>query len=313
MGASYSVWSAGQLTYNWPKWRLETGKVVGEYTVEGALGRGGLGTVYRVKHRISHREEAMKVLSPDQTGTHEMAERFRREIQMLASFESSEYCAAQHCVLLRRAACDDDGTGRGRRPAVAEPADKDRNSAVARIMGRRALRALEYAHSRGVVHRDIKPANLMVSPAGLMKVLDFGIAQQESSAELTLAGSVVGSPIYMSPEQVRGGRKATAHSDLYSFGVTMYELIAGEAPIQGRNSYELMMGHLNTVPKKLHEVRPDIPRYISEAAGEGAGERTRSAICEGIRSSRGAERRRPRERYDRHAGSCGELATRRDG
>ena len=242
---------------------FEIGKEVGEYTVEGTLGRGGLGTVYRVKHRISQREEAMKVLSPDQTGTHEMAERFRREIQMLASLNhpniarlNTAFYFEEQLVMMMELVEGEDLRSLSQRTRIGIPQLLD--------YGAQALQALDYAHSRGVVHRDIKPANLMVSPAGLMKVLDFGIAQQESSAELTLAGSVVGSPIYMSPEQVRG-EKATAQSDIYSFGVTMYELIAGEAPIQGRNSYELMMGHMNTAPKRLHEVRPDIPRYISDA------------------------------------------------
>ncbi len=242
---------------------FEVGEVVGEYTVEGSLGRGGLGTVYRVKHRISQREEAMKVMSPGQTGTAEMAERFRREIQMLASLNhpniarlNTAFYFKEQLVMMMELVEGEDLRSLSRRTRIAIPLLVD--------YGVQALRALDYAHARGVVHRDIKPANLMVSPAGLMKVLDFGIAQQESSAELTLAGSVVGSPIYMSPEQVRG-EKATAQSDIYSFGVTMYELIAGAEPIQGKNSYELMMGHLNTVPKRLHEVRPEIPRYLSDA------------------------------------------------
>jgi serine/threonine-protein kinase len=242
---------------------FEVGEEVGEYTVEGELGRGGLGTVYRVKHRISQREEAMKVMSPEQTGTAEIAERFRREIQMLASLNhpniarlNTAFYFKEQLVMMMELVEGEDLRSLSRRTRIAIPQLLD--------YAAQALRALDYAHTRGVVHRDIKPANLMVSPAGLMKVLDFGIAQRESSTELTLAGSVVGSPIYMSPEQVRG-EKATAQSDLYSFGVTMYELIAGEPPIQGKNAYELMMGHLNTSPKKLHEVRPEIPRYLSDA------------------------------------------------
>jgi serine/threonine-protein kinase len=97
-----------------------------------------------------------------------------------------------------------------------------------------------------------------------MKVLDFGLAQNSTSTELTIAGSVVGSPIYMSPEQVRG-EKATMQSDLYSFGVSLYELIAGVSPIEGKNAYELMMGHLNHVPKPLRQLRPEIPAHISDA------------------------------------------------
>jgi serine/threonine-protein kinase len=242
---------------------FEAGRVVGEYTIEGALGSGGLGAVYRVRHRISQREEAMKVLRPEQTGTAEMAERFRREIQMLASLNhpniarlNTAFYFEEQLVMMMELVEGEDLRSLSQRTRIGIPQLLD--------YGVQALRALEYAHARGVVHRDIKPANLMVSPAGLMKVLDFGIAQQESSADLTLAGSVVGSPIYMSPEQVRGER-ATAQSDIYSFGVTMYELIAGQAPVQGKNSYELMMGHLNKVPKKLHEVRPEIPRYLSDA------------------------------------------------
>lgn len=242
---------------------FEAGTTVGEYTVEALLGSGGLGNVYRVRHRISQREEAMKVLRIEQTGTPEMAERFRREIQLLASLNhpniarlNTAFYFEQQLVMMMELVEGEDLRSLSRQVRIALPQLLD--YAV------QALKALDYAHSRGVVHRDIKPANLMVSPAGLMKVLDFGIAQQESSAELTLTGSVVGSPIYMSPEQVRG-EKATAQSDIYSFGVTLYELIAGEAPVQGKNSYALMMGHLNTVPRPLREVRPEIPRYLSDA------------------------------------------------
>jgi serine/threonine-protein kinase len=244
---------------------FEPGSVIGEYTIEAALGHGGLGSVYRVKHRISQRLEAMKVLLPERTGTPESAERFRREIQMLASLNhpniarlNTAFYFEEQLVMMMELVEGEDLRTLSRRTRIAIPQLLDYSS--------QALRALDYAHSRGVVHRDIKPANMMVSPAGQMKVLDFGLAQNGSSTELTLAGSVVGSPIYMSPEQVRG-EKATPQSDIYSFGVTLYELIAGEAPIYGHNTYELMMGHLNHVPKPLHQLRPEIPAHICDALG----------------------------------------------
>ena len=242
---------------------FEPGSVIGEYTIEAALGHGGLGTVYRVKHRISERQEAMKVLLPERTGTPESAERFRREIQMLASLNHpniarlhTAFYFEEQLIMMMELVEGEDLRALSRRTSIAIPSLLDYSS--------QALRALEYAHARGVVHRDIKPANMMVSPAGQMKVLDFGLAQNGTSPELTIAGSVVGSPIYMSPEQVRGD-KATTQSDLYSFGVTLYELIAGVSPIQGKNAYELMMGHLNHVPKPLHLLRPEIPAHISDA------------------------------------------------
>ena len=241
---------------------FEPGKVVGEYTIECALGRGGLGTVYRVKHNISRRLEAMKVLHPERIGTPELAERFRREIQMLASLNhpniarlNTAFYFEDQLVMMMELVEGEDLRTLSRRTSIGIPQLLDYFS--------QALRALDYAHARGVVHRDIKPANTMVSPSGLLKVLDFGLAYDESSTELTMSGVVVGSPIYMSPEQVRG-EKATAQSDLYSLGVALYELIAGRPPFQGKNSYELMMAHLNLQPAPLRELRPDMPRHISD-------------------------------------------------
>jgi len=105
----------------------------------------------------------------------------------------------------------------------------------------------------------------MVSSAGLIKVLDFGIAISQGSVELTKAGSLIGSPLHMSPEQIRG-EKATQQSDIYSFGVTLYELIAGRPPLNGQPpTYELMMAHLNRTPTPLCRVlRPDIPARLSD-------------------------------------------------
>jgi serine/threonine protein kinase len=145
---------------------FEPGKVVGEYTIECALGRGGLGTVYRVKHNISRRLEAMKVLHPERTGTPELAERFRREIQMLASLNhpniarlNTAFYFEDQLVMMMELVEGEDLRTLSRRTSIGIPQLLDYFS--------QALRALDYAHARGVVHRDIKPANTMVSPSGL--------------------------------------------------------------------------------------------------------------------------------------------------
>jgi serine/threonine-protein kinase len=241
---------------------FQPGQVVGEYKIVRVLGRGGLGAVYEAMHLISQRAEAMKVMLPEQTGTEEMKERFRREIQLLASLNHPNIARLHNAfyfedqlVMVMELVEGEDLRSRSRSARIAMPMLMD--------LATQVLAALDYAHARGVVHRDIKPANIMVSFAGLVKVLDFGIAITQGSANLTLAGSLIGSPMHMSPEQIRG-EKATQQSDIYSFGVTLYELIAGRPPVNGATTYELMMAHLNRTPTPLSELRPEIPARLSD-------------------------------------------------
>jgi serine/threonine-protein kinase len=240
---------------------FEAGQVVGEYKIVRVLGRGGLGAVYEAMHLISQRAEAMKVMLPEQTGTPDMKERFRREIQLLASLNHPNIASLHNAfyledqlIMVMELVEGEDLRTRSRNARIPMPMLMD--------FAMQVLAALDYAHARGVVHRDIKPANIMVSPAGLVKVLDFGIAISQGSVELTLAGSLIGSPMHMSPEQIRG-EKATQQSDIYSLGVTLYELIAGRPPVNGATTYELMMAHLNRTPTPLAELRPDIPARLS--------------------------------------------------
>jgi eukaryotic-like serine/threonine-protein kinase len=242
---------------------FQAGQLVGEYKIERVLGQGGLGAVYEARHLISQRAEAMKVMLPEQTGTPDMKERFRREIQLLASLNHPNIAGLHNAfyfedqlVMVMELVEGEDLRSRSRRGRIAMPTLMDFATQV--------LGALDYAHARGVVHRDIKPANIMVSFAGLVKVLDFGIAIAPGNSDLTMAGSLIGSPLHMSPEQIRG-EKATQQSDIYSLGVTLYELIAGRPPLTGTTTYDLMMAHLNRIPVPLAELRPDIPVPLSEA------------------------------------------------
>jgi len=242
---------------------IEVGQRIGDYQIVSKLGAGGLGAVYEVEHLISRRREAMKVLLPDQTGTPETEERFRREVQTLATL-SHVNIAALHTAFYHE----------DRLVMVMELVRgetlRDRHQKAAITLSRfleyanQILDALIYAHRLGVVHRDIKPSNIMITDDGVVKVLDFGIATTTQSAQLTQTGYFLGSLNYMSPEQVSGNR-ATARSDIYSLGITLYELLTGVLPIRGSNNYEIMIGHVNQVPSPPHVVAPQVPRAISDA------------------------------------------------
>jgi eukaryotic-like serine/threonine-protein kinase len=241
---------------------LEPGQRIGDYEVVTKLGAGGLGEVYEVRHLISQRREAMKILLPDQ-GSPEMVERFRREVQTLATLNhvniaqlhTAFYHENQLAMIMELIHGE---TLRDLRLRMAITLTQALDYAA------QTLNALAYAHGLGVIHRDIKPSNIMITDGGFVKLLDFGIALTGHGAELTRAGYLLGSLNYMSPEQV-GGSKATSRSDIYSVGVTLYELLTGTLPIKGANNYEIMMGHINQVPVAPREIAPQVPNAISDA------------------------------------------------
>jgi serine/threonine-protein kinase len=242
---------------------FEPGQRIGDYEIVARLGAGGLGVVYEVRHLISARREAMKILSPEQSGTPEMVERFRREVQTLAALNHVHIAALHNAfyhenqlAMVMELIHGETLSERRRRAALTLPEVLD--------IATQVLQALVYAHRLGVVHRDIKPSNIMIAEGGVVKLLDFGIALREESSELTGAGYLMGSLNYMSPEQV-SGKKATPRSDIYSVGVTLYELLTGTLPITGTSSYAIMLGHMEKVPAAPHQVAPLVPAAISNA------------------------------------------------
>jgi len=236
---------------------IAVGDVIGEYEVIGEIGAGGIGKVYKVRHSISHRVEAMKLLRQDQLGHPEMADRFVKEIRVLASLNhpniAALHAAFRHGdVLLMTMEYVEGQT----------LSHKLRTNSVDLWQGlsyiSQVLRALMYAHERGVVHRDIKPSNIMITAEEKAVLLDFGLAVSELDAERSRSGSIVGSLHYMSPEQVRG-QKVDARSDLYSLGITLYEILTGQLPIKGNSQYEIMDGHLRQQPAPPREINPMLP------------------------------------------------------
>lgn len=239
----------------------EAGQLVGDYQVLAQLGVGGMGRVYKVRNVISNREEAMKILLPDFASDKELAARFMAEIRTLATLEHpgiaqlrTAFQSNNQFVMVMEFV---EGTTLEKlAAAVRIPLDK-----VLDYAGQ-VLEALSYAHSRGVIHRDIKPANIMITTHGLVKLMDFGIAKSTEDMQLTRPGTTMGSVYYMSPEQVRGAA-IDARSDLYSFGVTLYEMLTGHKPFQADTSYSVLNAQLNQAPTPPVEVNPAIPAPLN--------------------------------------------------
>jgi serine/threonine-protein kinase len=126
------------------------------------------------------------------------------------------------------------------------------------------LSALSYAHARGVIHRDLKPGNMMITPSGVVKLMDFGIAKMTADRKLTQTGSTVGSLYYMSPEQIKGSLDLDPRSDLYSLGVSLYEVVTGARPFQGDSEYSIMAAHLEKNPPPPIQISPNLPSGLNE-------------------------------------------------
>src|ERR1700694_4974567 len=226
---------------------FEIGSTAGDYQVVAILGAGGMGQVYKVRNVISDRVEAMKVLLPDLVNSPDLAVRFLRDIKVQASLEHPNIASLHTAVRLDNqllmliefveGVTLEQKARHGPLPAA---------DTVNYIM--QALSALDYAHSRGVVHRDIKPANMMLTPGGAVKLMDFGIAKAATDQKLTMTGTTMGSLYYMSPEQIQGSAGLDPRSDLYSLGVSLYELVTGKRPFDGDSHYAIMAAHLEKTP-----------------------------------------------------------------
>lgn len=241
---------------------MNIGERVGDYEVVGVLGIGGMGEVYKVRNVISDRMEAMKVLLPSMSGDPELASRFLREIKTQATLDHPNiarlHTAFQSGDQLFMIMEFVDGSSIEKLMTQDTLLLSDAMSYTSQV-----LEALAYAHARDVIHRDIKPANIMVTPAGVAKLMDFGIARMKADIHLTKTGHAVGSLYYMSPEQIKGS-EPDPRSDVYSLGITFYEMVTGRKPFQGDSDYSIMAAHLQQLPAAPIEVVPGVPPEVSD-------------------------------------------------
>jgi serine/threonine protein kinase len=237
-------------------------KRIGDYEILSELGAGGMGKVYKVRNVISDRIEAMKILLPDLAGRQELAARFQREIKVLAALDHPNIAALRTALTLDNQLVMVmeyvEGTTLTERMQQGPIPVVDAVNYIGQV-----LDALGYAHQQHVIHRDIKPANMMLTPQGIVKLMDFGIARSASESTLTSTGTTLGSLGYMSPEQVKG-ETTDARSDLYSVGISLYEMVTGRRPFRESSDYSIMAAQVNQPPTPPIEIKPGLPPELNE-------------------------------------------------
>jgi serine/threonine-protein kinase len=243
---------------------LAPGQVLGDrYRVEGVVGRGGMGQVFRVTDQQTGRALALKVLKPLDGEDPDRARRFSREIQILTRIH--------HPAVLRILDWGESPSGLFFVTELVDGEDLKMSirrrgpwpPAEAAALGATIAEALAAAHAQGIVHRDVKPNNVMIAADGSVRLLDFGLARGAGIdlTTLTRTGTILGTPGYMSPEQF-DTHGVDERSDLYSLGVVLFEVVTGRLPFTGQTPIAVAIGHKTEPPPLPRSLRPGIPAWL---------------------------------------------------
>src|SRR5262245_19686519 len=235
------------------------GTFAGRYEILAIIGEGGMGRVYKARDRELDRVIALKTIRGESDA--DSIQRFKHELVLARKIT--------HKNVVR---IYDLGEAEGLKFFTMEYIEGDSLKAYIRRkkhlsaseaieIARQVLGGLQEAHAQGVIHRDLKPQNIMVEANGTAHLMDFGIARSTETAGMTATGAVVGTPDYMSPEQVKG-EKAGPPSDIFSLGVILYEMVTGDVPYHGDGAMSKILMRLTHTPRPPRELNKDVPRYL---------------------------------------------------
>jgi eukaryotic-like serine/threonine-protein kinase len=238
-----------------------SGRTLGEFHLMRLLGQGGMGHVYLAEQVSLKRKVAIKVMRPDLAFNDVSFQRFKAEAEAIAR--------VTHPNIVQVYALGEEGgihymalefvEGRNLREYLSKRGTTDPPLALSIL--RQVASGLQRAAEIGIIHRDIKPENILLTKRGEVKVADFGLSRylqpDQNEVTLTQTGMTMGTPLYMSPEQVQG-LPLDARTDIYSLGITTYQMLAGTPPFKGKNAFELATQHVSTSPQALAEIRPDL-------------------------------------------------------
>ncbi|MEO6490615.1 MAG: protein kinase [Ferruginibacter sp.] len=233
------------------------------YEINAHLGQGGMGNVFRATDSMLGREVALKMLHPELTIQPQFLERFKKEARILAQLLHPNIAVIYNFI-------EQDGN----HFMVMEYIEGTSLDELMKKYGVlpaqfvvpvciQALEGLQHAHKKNVFHRDIKPANLMITNDGTLKLMDFGIAKVAGEQKMTQVNKIVGTIEFMAPELIEG-KDASAASDIYSMGATIYELITGRIPFEGDTDFNMMQGILKARPLHPEKINTAVPRALSE-------------------------------------------------
>jgi serine/threonine protein kinase len=250
-----------------PPERLQKGSTVaGRYKIIEELGRGGMGIVYKAEDMKLKRTVALKFLPPELIHISEVKDRFMREAQAAAALDHPNICTvhevdeADEKTFISMAYVEGQSL---KKKIESGPLELDEALRIAT----QVAEGLEEAHKKGIVHRDIKSANIMVTEKGQAKIMDFGLARMAGGTLLTKEGMTLGTIAYMSPEQARG-EEVDQRTDIWSFGVVLYEMLCGQLPFKGERDQAVVYSILKEKPKPITDLKAEIPVSLEQVVSK---------------------------------------------